>query len=96
MQNRSSDLAISKKKKKRKSSRVLKKCTFCTSMRETDLVQFIGHGADDGLVSEVEMEPLKIHLPVNSLITMCLRGREVHYNTLFFIPLVKNKSDAHL
>lgn len=49
------------------------------SICETHLVQFIGHSADDGLVSEVEMEPLKIHLPVNPLIAMCLRVREISY-----------------
>lgn len=45
-------------------------------MCKPDLVQFVGYGADDGLVSEVEMEPLKIHLPVNPLITVCLSKRE--------------------
>lgn len=45
-------------------------------MCKPDLVQFVCYGTDDGLVSEVEMEPLKIHLPVNPLITMCLSKRE--------------------
>lgn len=47
-------------------------------MCESDLVQFVGHSTDDGLVSEVEMEPLKIHLPVNPLITMCLSRTHRH------------------
>lgn len=41
------------------------------------LVQFIGYSTNDGLVSEVEMEPLKIHLPVNPLITVCLCRRNM-------------------
>lgn len=46
-------------------------------MCKTDQVQFIGYSTDDGLVSEVEMKPLKIHLPVNPLITVRLRVREM-------------------
>lgn len=46
-------------------------------MFKTDLVQFVGYSTNDGLVSEVEMEPLKIHLPVNPLITMCLSVRDI-------------------
>lgn len=42
-------------------------------MYKTDQVQFISYSTDDGLVSEVEMKPFKIHLPVNPLITMRLR-----------------------
>ena len=41
----------------------------------TDLVQLAGHGADDGLVSEVQVETLKVHLPVNPLITHRLAER---------------------
>lgn len=52
---------------------------FHTSICKTDLVQFIGYSVDDGLVSEVEMEPLKIHLPVYSLITMCLTVGEIYH-----------------
>lgn len=51
---------------------------FHTSTCYTDLVQFVGDSSDDGLVSEVEMEPLEIHLPVNSLIAVCLKGRANH------------------
>ncbi len=47
-------------------------------MCKPDLVQFVGYSTDDGLVSEVEMEPLKIHLPVNPLITMCLSRGELY------------------
>lgn len=59
---------------------------FHTSICKTDLVQFIGYSSDDGLVSEVEMEPLKIHLPVYSLITMCLTVGEIYikYTMLIF------------
>lgn len=46
-------------------------------MCKTDQVKFIGNSTDDGLVSEVEMKPLKIHLPVNPLITVCLRVKEM-------------------
>lgn len=49
------------------------------SICKTDLVQFVGYSVDDGLVSEVEMEPLKIHLPVYSLIAMCLTVGEKYY-----------------
>lgn len=58
---------------------------------KTDLVQFVGYSADDGLVSEVEMEPLKVHLPVNPLITMSLNKRarehvkEAEKNTTYTI-----------
>lgn len=41
------------------------------------LVQFVGYSSDDGLVSEVEMEPLKIHLPINPLVAVCLSVRNV-------------------
>lgn len=50
---------------------------FDPSLCEPDLVHFVGYSTDDGLVSEVEMEPLKIHLPVNPLITMCLGIRNI-------------------
>lgn len=46
-------------------------------MCKPDLVQFVGYSSDDGLVSEVEMEPLKIHLPVNPLVTVCLSVRDI-------------------
>lgn len=59
--------------------KISSRTTFHVSICETHLVQFIGYSADDGLVSEVEMEPLKIHLPVNPLIAMCLRVREISY-----------------
>lgn len=44
-------------------------------MCKPDLVQFVGYSTNDGLVSEMEMEPLKIHLPVYPLITVCLSKR---------------------
>lgn len=70
------------------------------SICETHLVQFIGYSADDGLVSEVEMEPLKIHLPVNRLIAMCLRVKEISYiqyiQCLYFNILYDNKTHVHL
>lgn len=76
MEKRCSHLAISKKIKQ---PRVKKnKSIFYSFIWETDLVQFIGDSTDDGLVSEVEMKPLKIHLPVNSLIAVCLRGKYIH------------------
>lgn len=34
-----------------------------------DLVQFAGNCADDGLVSKVLVEPLKVHLPVDPFVT---------------------------
>ena len=43
--------------------------------RNPHLVQFAGHSAYYGLVSEVEMKPLKVHLPVDALVSMCLRSR---------------------
>lgn len=43
-----------------------------TEFVTTDLIQFASHSTDDGLVSEVEVEPLKVHLPVDPLITVCL------------------------
>ena len=43
------------------------------SVCDTDLVQLAGYSTDDGLVSEVKVEPFKVHLPVDPFIAVRLR-----------------------
>lgn len=45
------------------------------------LVQFTSHGTDDGLVSEVQVETLKVHLPVDPLITHRLHTHQARTQT---------------
>lgn len=52
---------------------------FSQSVYHPDLIQLVGYSTDDSLVSEVEMEPLKIHLPVNPLVPMCLSKGDEEY-----------------
>jgi len=52
---------------------------FLTSVWKPNLIQLVGYGADYCLVPEVQMEPLKIHLPVNSLIAVRLSRRDAKH-----------------
>lgn len=47
-------------------------CCRTDTFKVGNLVQFVGDRADDRLVSEVQMEALKVHLPVDPLVSMCL------------------------